>query len=121
MRYNDKGDFETMSDREIVSSVKKWVAAAILAILSFSFIGWQVGWWFKAENTDRQVEIDLAELRPGHDVDDEVALGGELAGVVPGAVADAARTHRDEAARGVDASRRFIPREPGGTARSPAD
>lgn len=58
MKYDKDGTLVPMSDREIASSIKKWVAATVVVILAASLIGWQVGWWFKAENTDRQVAID---------------------------------------------------------------
>ncbi len=58
MQYDEQGNFKSMSDRQVVSATKKWIAGGIIAMLLVSLVGWQVGWWFKAENTKRQVNID---------------------------------------------------------------
>ena len=31
--------------------------AIVVLLLGISLVGWRVGWWFKAENTKRQVDI----------------------------------------------------------------
>lgn len=58
MQYDEQGNFRSMSDRQVVSATKKWIVGGIVAMLLVSLVGWQVGWWFKAENTKRQVNID---------------------------------------------------------------
>lgn len=58
VNYDEQGMLKPMSDREVAHTAKKWTAFTVLAIIALSLIGWQVGWWFKAENTDRQVNID---------------------------------------------------------------
>ncbi len=62
MKYDSEGNFKPMSDRQVVSVTRKWTIGIILAILATSLIGWQVGWLFKKENTDRQVRIDNRNL-----------------------------------------------------------
>lgn len=62
MKYDKEGNFVSMSDRQVVSSARRWAAGIVLAIIATSLISWQVGWWFKEKNTDRQVRIDNRNL-----------------------------------------------------------
>lgn len=34
-----------------------WAGLAVAAVIAISLIGWQVGWWFRAENIDREVNV----------------------------------------------------------------
>lgn len=58
VKYDEKGMLMPMSDREVARMAKKWAAGLVLVLIAVSLIGWQVGWWFRAENVDRQVTID---------------------------------------------------------------
>ena len=58
MRYEEDGSLASYSDRQVVRAIRNWVIVAVLVISAVSLIGWQVGWWFNAENVDRQVRVD---------------------------------------------------------------
>lgn len=58
MKYNPDGSFAPMTDKEVVHKVWMWSVIALLLIGLTSLIGWRVGWWFKEQNTNRQVNID---------------------------------------------------------------
>lgn len=59
MKYDEHGNFQELSDKQILRKVWKWVAICTVAITALSLVGWQIGWWFKTENTKRQVELDF--------------------------------------------------------------
>lgn len=58
MRYNEDGSFASYTDRQMVRSIRIWIVVGIVAAIAVALIGWQVGWWFKAENVERQVRVD---------------------------------------------------------------
>ena len=50
-----------LTDRQWWHKGITWFVVIIVLVIGLSLAGWQVGWWFKAENTERQVEIDNSQ------------------------------------------------------------
>jgi hypothetical protein len=44
--------------RGLFGSITIWVIALCLLFGAVGIVGWQVGWWLKSENVNRQVAID---------------------------------------------------------------
>jgi cytoskeletal protein RodZ len=58
MRYDERGNFAPLNDRQRVRLGSLVAAVAVVFCLAVGVIGWQVGWWFKEQNVNRQVNID---------------------------------------------------------------
>ncbi len=58
MKYDDRGNFVSLTDKEAVGQVKKWAVIGVLLLTVLSVGGWQAGWWLKEKNVNRQVQID---------------------------------------------------------------
>lgn len=58
MKYDSSGNFEQLSDKETVSLVRKWILWGIIILVVvgsvFTFVAWDVGWWFSNQNVNRQ-------------------------------------------------------------------
>jgi len=47
MKYDDRGNFVSLTDKEAVGQVKKWAVIGVLLLTVLSVGGWQAGWWLK--------------------------------------------------------------------------
>lgn len=58
MKYDDKGNFVQLTDKEAVGKAKKWSVIGVILVALLAVGGWQAGWWLNEKNVNRQVQID---------------------------------------------------------------
>lgn len=58
MKYDDQGNFVPMSDKEAVSTARRWIIGILITLVVVggvgAFVAWDAGWWFNNQNVNRQ-------------------------------------------------------------------